>query len=95
MASRLAHNQEILGSIPESATMIPSPFTEPEKDIVDDFYKLFKEKGYDQWGFFCSKPRNNEENDWEGYSNVISEDMIEMLENTLDFMKEKLNELNG
>lgn len=72
--------------------LIPSPYAMPEGNIVHEMRALFAKYGYTEWGFFAAMPLNIDENMWTGYSNVISEGMVEQLETTLDWMKEKLEE---
>lgn len=72
---------------------IPSPFWDNEEDdLIEIVNRLFKVYGFDQWGIFASKTANKEESEWTGHSNVISEEMIEYLENMIEYMRSKLDE---
>jgi hypothetical protein len=72
-----------------------SPFWKGNGDekFIDELSTLVKKYGYDQFFIAYSESVNEDEEKWLAQSNVISEGMIECLEeNAIPFMREVLED---
>jgi hypothetical protein len=74
-----------------------SPFWKGNIDekLIDEVSELVKKYGYEQFFIAYSEVVNEDEENWLAQSNVISEGMLECLEeNAIPYMKEILEDNN-